>query len=96
MGRKKILEKRLAKIQAKITELRAKMQASEDVVEMRGLAASIDDLTESEADIREEIEAIDEDIAAASGEQRGLTPGMIIGSGVSTGQGEAAGYGSME
>ena len=32
MGRKKILEKRLAKIQAKIVELRAKMQASEDVV----------------------------------------------------------------
>lgn len=96
MGRKKILEKRLAKIQAKITELRAKMQASEDVVEMRGLAANIDDLTESEADIKEEIEAIDEDIAAAGGEQRGLTPGMIIGSGVSTGQGEASGYGSME
>lgn len=95
MGRKKILEKRLAKIQAKITELRAKMQASEDVVEMRGLAANIDDLTESEADIKEEIEAIDEDIAAASGEQRGLTPGMIIGSGVSTGQTET-GYGSME
>lgn len=95
MGRKKILEKRLAKIQAKITELRAKMQASEDVVEMRGLAASIDDLTENEADIKEEIEAIDEDIAAAGGEQRGLTPGMIIGSGVSTGQTET-GYGSME
>lgn len=53
MGRKKILEKRLAKIQAKIAELRAKMQASEDVVEMRGLAANIDDLTESEADIKE-------------------------------------------
>lgn len=95
MGRKKILEKRLAKIQAKIVELRAKMQASEDVVEMRGLAASIDDLTESEADIKEEIEAIEEDIAAASGEQRGLTPGMIIGNGVSTGQVET-GYGSME
>lgn len=95
MGRKKILEKRLAKIQAKITELRAKMQASEDVVEMRGLAASIDDLTESEADIKEEIEAIEEDIAAAAGEQRGLTPGMIIGSGVSTGQAET-GYGSPE
>ena len=96
MGRKKILEKRLAKIQAKIVELRAKMQASEDVVEMRGLAANIDDLTESEADIREEIEAIDEDMAAATGEQRGLTPGMIIGSGVSTGQGDATGYCSME
>lgn len=95
MGRKKILEKRLAKIQAKITELRAKMQACEDVVEMRGLAASIDDLTENEADIKEEIEAIEEDIAAASGEQRGLTPGMIIGNGVSTGQTET-GYGSME
>ena len=96
MGRKKILEKRLAKIQNKIAELRAKMQACEDVVEMRGLAANIDDLTESEADIKEEIEAIEEDIAAASGEQRGLTPGMIIGSGVSTGQVEATGYGSME
>lgn len=95
MGRKKILEKRLAKIQNKIAELRAKMQASEDVVEMRGLAASIDDLTENEADIKEEIEAIEEDIAAAGGEQRGLTPGMIIGSGVSTGQTET-GYGSME
>lgn len=95
MGRKKILEKRLAKIQNKIAELRAKMQACEDVVEMRGLAANIDDLTESEADIKEEIEAIEEDIAAASGEQRGLTPGMIIGSGVSTGQTET-GYGSME
>ena len=40
MGRKKILEKRLQKIQNKIAELRAKMQTSEDVVEMRGLAAS--------------------------------------------------------
>lgn len=95
MGRKKILEKRLAKIQNKIAELRAKMQACEDIVEMRSMAGEIDGLTESEADIREEIEAIDEDIAAAGGEQRGLTPGMIIGSGVSTGQTET-GYGSME
>lgn len=95
MGRKKILEKRLAKIQNKIAELRAKMQACEDIVEMRGMAGEIDALTESENDIKEEIEAIDEDIAAAGGEQRGLTPGMIIGSGVSTGQTET-GYGSME
>lgn len=95
MGRKKILEKRLAKIQAKIAELRSRMQACEDIVEMRSMAGEIDGLTESEADIREEIEAIDEDIAAASGEQRGLTPGMIIGNGVSTGQTET-GYGSME
>lgn len=96
MGRKKILEKRLAKIQAKIAELRSRMQACEDIVEMRSMAGEIDGLTESEADIREEIEAIDEDIAAAGGEQRGLTPGMIIGSGVSTGQSDQIGYGSME
>lgn len=95
MGRKKILEKRLAKIQAKIAELRAKMQACEDIVEMRSMAGEIDGLTESEADIKEEIEAIEEDIAAASGEQRGLTPSMIIGNGVSTGQAET-GYGSLE
>lgn len=95
MGRKKILEKRLAKIQAKITELRAKMQACEDIVEMRSMAGEIDGLTESEADIREELEAIEEDMAAATGEQRGLTPGMIIGSGVATGN-TGNGYGSME
>lgn len=95
MGRKKILEKRLAKIQNKIAELRAKMQACEDIAEMRSMAGEIDGLTESENDIKEEIEAIEEDIAAAGGEQRGLTPGMIIGSGVSTGQTET-GYGSME
>ena len=57
--RKKILEKRLARLEAKRTELVNRSQASEDVAEVRAIANQIADLNDDIQDIKDEIAAID-------------------------------------
>lgn len=57
--RKKILEKRLARLQEKRTALIAKGQASQDVNEVRSINEQISDLDAEISEAKEEIEAID-------------------------------------
>lgn len=57
--RKKILEKRLARLQEKRTALIAKGQASQDVNEVRSINDQIADLDAEISEAKEEIEAID-------------------------------------
>jgi len=61
MGRKKVLEKRLARLQAKKAKLVARGQASDDANEVRSINEQVDDLNEDIADVQAEIDAIDED-----------------------------------
>lgn len=82
MGRKKILEKRMQRLQAKLAKLTERCNASEDVNEVRGLT---EELEEVNAEIRETQEELDE---IAAEEERSATPpanaqmvnGGIVGS----------------
>lgn len=62
--RKKILEKRLAKLKAKIDDLKARALASQDANEVRSITNQIEEINEDIADIQEEIAAFDEDANA--------------------------------
>lgn len=57
MGRKKILEKRLARLEARRTELVNRSQASEDINEVRSLGQQITQINEDIEDIKEELAA---------------------------------------
>lgn len=57
--KKKILEKRLARLQAKRNDLIARGQASQDVNEVRNINAEVSDLDAEISETKEEIEAID-------------------------------------
>lgn len=63
--RKKYLEKRIARLQKKIEDLREKALASTDAEEVRGLNAQIEDVREDLEDSKEELAAIEADEAAA-------------------------------
>lgn len=67
MGRKKILEKRLARLQAKKTKLTERALASQDVAEVRSINEELTELNEEINETQEEIDAIEE-------EQRGGDP----------------------
>ena len=85
MGRKKILERRLARLQAKKTKLTERALASNDAAEVRSINEDLTELNEEITETQEEIAAIDEDAAGAGpepvpngeGEQRGLVPGQM-------------------
>lgn len=66
--RKEFLEKRLARLQKKIADLRSKALASEDAEEVRSITAIIEELREEEAEAKEEIAAIEAEEAAAPAE----------------------------
>lgn len=66
--RKKILEKRLARLKSIVDELKARAQASEDVNEVRAINEQLTYLTEDIAEVREEIEAIEEETRDAQPE----------------------------
>ena len=66
MGRKKILEKRLARLQAKKAKLVERANASEDAAEVRSLTEEVEAVKEDIAETEEEIEAIDEEARAAA------------------------------
>lgn len=61
MGRKKILEKRLARLMAKKTTLTERALASEDANEVRSINAELSELNDEIAETKEEIDAIDSD-----------------------------------
>lgn len=62
MGRKKILEKRLARLQAKKTKLTERALASQDVAEVHSINEELTELNEEINETREEIDAIDDDM----------------------------------
>lgn len=59
--RKKILEKRLARLEQKLNNLKARAKASEDANEVRGLSDQLEDIKEEIAETREELDAIAEE-----------------------------------
>lgn len=76
--RKKILEKRLAKLNAKLAEIRNKVQTSTEAAEVRELTARAEEINEEIEDINEELAAIAEEeqraAAAAVTETREAVP----------------------
>lgn len=66
--RKKFLQKRLARLQKKIEDLRSRALASADADEVRSIQEMIEELREQEAEAKEELEAIEADEAAAAAE----------------------------
>lgn len=82
MPRKKILEKRLARLQAKKQSLATRAQASQDATEVRSINEEIEDINAEIAETQEEINAIAEEEKggdpasnpAEGGEQRSLPP----------------------
>lgn len=64
--RKKILEKKLLKLQNKLAEIRSKVQASTDAAEVRDLTARAEEINDEIADINEELAAIAEEEARAA------------------------------
>lgn len=61
MGRKKILEKRLARLQAKKTKLTERALASQDAAEVRSINEELTELNEEINETQEEIDAINDD-----------------------------------
>lgn len=75
--RKKFLEKKITKLEARKSALREKALASQDVNEVRSINTMIEDINDEIADCREEIAAIDADeqrAAAAPVEDRSQVP----------------------
>ena len=58
MGRKKVLEKRLARLQKKKSDLTARALASQDAAEVRSINAEIEDINAEIEETQEEIDAI--------------------------------------
>mgnify|MGYP003290520624 FL=1 len=84
MGRKKILEKRLARLQAKKAKLAERCNASTDVNEVRSLTEELNELNEEIEETQEEIDAIGEDgdpgdgDPGDGGEQRSALPAGAV------------------
>ena len=68
--RKKNLEKRLARLQAKLNEITARVSASTDVQEVRTLTAQADEIREDISDIKDEIAEIDAEEARGAAVSR--------------------------
>lgn len=89
MHRKKILEKRLARLNAKKNALVARSQASTDVEEVKKINEDLTELNEEIAETQEELDAITEEPtpepapapapAPTDGVQRGFDPSKVIG-----------------
>lgn len=78
--RKKALEKRLARLQAKVQGLKARALASNDVNEVRSINDQIEELNEDIDDINEELTAIEQEerSAQANVEERELPPAGAV------------------
>lgn len=79
MNRKKILQKRLARLQKKKDALKQRALASQDANEVRSINDELTELNDEIAETQEEIDAIDADTAndngdAGEGEQRSAPP----------------------
>lgn len=78
--RKKLLEKRLAKLNAKLADIRSKVQNSTDAAEVRSLTAQAEEITDDINDINEELALIAEEekrAAEQQNEQRGAVPANV-------------------
>lgn len=71
MGRKKVLEKRLARLQAKKAKLAERCNASADVNEVRSLTEELEDVNSEIEETQAEIDAIDEDEGAPDPQPEG-------------------------
>lgn len=60
MGRKKTLERKLARYNRRLEDLKRKMEAAEDVEEARALAARIEDVNEAIQDMEDELQDLEE------------------------------------
>lgn len=109
--RKKILEKRLARLTAKKNALVARSQASTDVAEVRQINEELADLNEEIAETQEELDAIAEEptpnpapaptsepapAPTTGGEQRGFDPSKVIGTFTPVKRENEEPYSSME
>lgn len=82
MGRKKILEKRLARLKAKRDKLKERALASQDAAEVRSINEDLTDLNDEITETQEEIDAINEKgeggdptpNSTKGGEQRSAVP----------------------
>ena len=75
MGRKKILEKRLARLMAKKQNLAARAQASQDVNEVRSINEELEEVNAEISETQEEIDAITEEETEAAGvDTRSIVP----------------------
>lgn len=82
MGRKKILEKRLARLKAKRDKLKERALASQDAAEVRSINEDLTDLNDEITETQEEIDAINEEgeggdpisNSTEGGEQRSAVP----------------------
>ena len=111
MHRKKILEKRLARLNAKKNSLIARSQASTDVEEVKKINEDLTELNEEIAETQEELDAIAEEPTTnpapapapepaptpnAGGEQRGFDPSKVIGTFTPVKRENEEPYSSME
>lgn len=75
MGRKKILEKRLARLMAKKQNLAARAQASQDVNEVRSINEELEEVNAEISETQEEIDAIaQEETEATEADTRSMVP----------------------
>lgn len=74
MGRKKALEKRLARLQDKLNKLTQRALASEDVNEVRSINEDLEDVKAEIEETKEEIAAIDEEEGKDEGGEGGTDP----------------------
>lgn len=90
--RKKTLEKRLARLQAKKDVLSKRAQASDDVNEVRALTEQLDDVNAEIAETQEELTAIEEEErqAQVEAESRSTVPAnaQLVNAGVSASYGQ--------
>lgn len=69
--RKKVLEKRMARLEARKAELKARADGSQDAAELRAIQAQIEDINQDIAEVQEELDAIAADEQA---EERSAIP----------------------
>lgn len=104
--RKKILEKRLARLQSKKQSLTERAMSSQDVNEVRSINSELEDVNAEIAETQEELEAVKAEEAKAEEEARSLPPvdakrvngeisGAVVGSFNATERSEDM-YASME
>lgn len=60
MGRRKVLEKRLQRLQSRLGSLRGKLKATQDVEEARALVAQIETVNEDIQEVQEELEGLEQ------------------------------------
>jgi HK97 family phage major capsid protein len=105
--RKKILEKRLARLQSKKQSLTERAMSSQDVNEVRSINSELEDVNAEIAETQEELEAVKAEEAKAEEEARSLPPvdakrvngdisGAVVGSYKAEARADEDMYASME